>query len=266
VPVVLAAVVGAGDLARLGLEAPGVGYVNYLAAWAAIHQVGFAWRDGKLAARPSVGVPIAVLGLGALVVLTVPGPYPVSMVGVPGEDVQNTAPPTLALLALAVAQIGVALSLRDRTSRWLRKEGPWLPIVGINSVILTIFLWHTAAAIVAALVLYGGGIMPIVAVGSIEWFLLRIPWMVVCLLVLDGMAAIFARIELAVPGARKGARVGRGLVSWIVTAGIAAIFTGMLGIATASPGEHGPLGLPTTALLGYAVGVALLATASRRVT
>jgi hypothetical protein len=52
----------------------------------------------------------------ALVLLTVVDPHPISLVAVPGERLQNTSPPTLALIALAVTQTGLALLLRTTTS------------------------------------------------------------------------------------------------------------------------------------------------------
>lgn len=266
VPLALVAVVGMGDLARLGLDLSWVGGINYFAAWAAVHQVGFAWWDGRLPARAAFGVPLAAVALAALFTLTMLGPYPVSMVGVPGEDVQNTAPPTLALMALAAVQIGVTLTLRDRASSWLQQSRPWLIVVAVNSAILTIFLWHMAAAITAAVVLYATGILPVVPVGSAEWLVLRIPWLGVCLVVLAGLVALFAPIELKVPASRKGAKTGGGAVPGLVLAGVVSVLGGMLGIAAAGSGEHGPLGLPTWALMVYALGAALLVRAGRRVT
>lgn len=261
VPLALVAVVGIGDLARLGLDQSWIGHINYFAAWAAVHQVGFAWRDGRLPARARLGVPLAALGLVSLLALTVLGPYPVSMVGVPGQDVQNTAPPTLALMALAAAQIGVTLSLRERASSWLHRSRPWMVVVAVNSVILTIFLWHMAAAIFAAVILYATGILPVVPVGSAEWFMLRIPWLVVCLVVLAGLVAAFGAIERTVPASRKGAKAGGGAGRVLVLAGVVSVLAGMLGVAAAGAGEHGPLGLPTWALAAYAVGAALLVAA-----
>lgn len=266
IPLALVAVVGMGDLARLGLDLSWVRHINYVAAWAAVHQVGFAWRDGRLPAQAALGVPLAAIALAVLFALTMLGPYPVSMVGVPGQDVQNTAPPTLPLMALAAVQIGTTMSLRDRASSWLQRSRPWLAVVAVNSVILTVFLWHMAAAIAAAVVLYATGILPVVPVGSAEWLVLRIPWLGVCLVVLAGLVALFAPIELKVPASPKGAKIGGGAGPGLVLAGVVSVLGGMLGIAAAGSGEHGPLGLPTWALMAYALGAALLVRAGRRVT
>jgi hypothetical protein len=81
---------------------PAVGWVNYLFVWIAMHQLGYLWRDGRLAG-PRHALPWLAGGTLAWVVLTQFGPYPVSMVGVPGEEVSNTLPPDVLLLALGAA-------------------------------------------------------------------------------------------------------------------------------------------------------------------
>ncbi|MFI7028525.1 acyltransferase [Microbispora rosea] len=195
VPAVFAVAVAFGDAARL-LGGPGViGAANYLLAWAAVYQLGIAWREGALSARPRVAVPMIVGGLGALVLLTVPGPYPVSMVTDPGARLQNTSPPTLALLALAVAQTGVALLLHERGGRMLRRTRPWTVVVAANSVIMTVFLWHMTAVVIAVLALYVTGLLPQPPPGSAAWLLLRVPWLAFLTATLAVLVAVFARFE-----------------------------------------------------------------------
>src|SRR5690606_18475949 len=169
VPVLLLVPVAAGDVLRLRYGQEAYAYGNLLFAWLAIHQVGFSWQDGRLPARPRVGVPLLAGGLAALVLLPVAGPYPVSMVTVPGAPVQNSSPPTLALVALAVAQLGLALLLRDRSQRWLERSRAWLAVVAVNSVVLTLFLWHLVAAVLVIAVLHLAGWLPTAPVGSAAW-------------------------------------------------------------------------------------------------
>jgi hypothetical protein len=266
VPIVLAGMVAAGDLARLRLGLPHLGDANYLLAWLAVHQIGFSWRDGRLPARPGVALPLATGGLAALVLLTVVGPYPVSMVAVPGEQGQNTAPPTLALLALAIAQTGLALLASERSNRWLRRTRAWTAVVAVNAVILTVFLWHMTAVLVGAVTLYATGLFPQPPVGSGAWLLLRLPWVACLAFVLVVLVAMFGRIELRSgrrphPEARRRAseqRSGAHALRVLTVAGVAAVLAGLLGITTAGPGDHGPTGLPTTALLAYLLGTAEL--------
>lgn len=263
VPAVLTGVVAAGDVARYGLGFDDLAEVNYLAAWAAIHQVGAAIYDGRVRARASVGLPLAGAGFAALLVLLVVGPYPVSMVGVPGGD-QNSDPPTLALLALAAVQTGIVLAVRDRADRWLRPMHRWVAVTGANAVVMTVFLWHMTAAIIAAVLLHGSGLVPVEPIGSTAWYVWRIPWLLTCAALLAGLVAIFGRIELGVPGVRIGARVQSAFGSILVPLGVVGILGGMLGIALAGRGEDGPLGLPTEALVSFAIGVALLVLVRQR--
>jgi fucose 4-O-acetylase-like acetyltransferase len=265
VPIALVALVGLGDLVRLALGIPYLGEANYLFAWLAVHQAGFAWFDGRLANRPPVSVPLAVGGFGALMLLTVRGPYPISMVNVPGEEVQNAGPPTLALLALATTQLGLAMLLHDRTNRWLQRPRVWTAVVGVNSVILTVFLWHMAAAVVATLLLHGTGFWTPAPVGSAEWYWGRLPWLATLTVLLAALVALFGRVEMRGTW-RPGRDELRGTRARMVLtlAGLAGVLSGLLGVTVAGPGRHGPFGLPTPVLLAYLLGIAALELARRR--
>lgn len=257
VVVVAAAVVGLGDVARLTNEHRWVADVSYLVAWLAIHQLGYWWHDRRLA-PPGAGLVVAAAGLVALVGLTVLGPYPMSMVTVPGADLQNTEPPTLALLALAITQAGLVLAARDRMRRWLRRPRRWAVARRVQAMVLTLFLWHMAAAVVAAVALHGTGLLPVEPIGSGRWLLLRLPWLAACAVVLALLVAVVARLDDPDRLGRRGARAGGGAGGWAVAAGAAASVGGLVRIAVAGPGAHGPLALPTDALVTVAVGVALL--------
>ncbi|WP_243722711.1 acyltransferase [Actinomadura sp. 7K507] len=272
VPVVLAVLVGVGDVLRLGFDVPHGGTANLVLMWLAVHQLGFAWRDGRLPARRKVALPLLAGGLGCLVLLTVAGPYPVSMVAVPGAEVQNTSPPTVALLSLAAAQTGLVLLLRDRADRWLRRPRVWTAVVGVNAVILTVFLWHMTAVVVAAGVLYPTGVFPQPPIGSAEWIVLRLPWLAFLAIVLAVLMALFGWIEWRgrLRPARTATPPHRGTHERTYTAltivGLAAALTGLVGVTLADPDFHAPTGLPTQALLAYLGGVFILHLMNRRVT
>ncbi len=57
------------------------------------------------------------------------GPYPTSMVGLPGEAVSNMAPPTAALLAQGVGICGLAVVLRPLMARVLDRPRVWRAVV-----------------------------------------------------------------------------------------------------------------------------------------
>ncbi|MGP4052124.1 acyltransferase family protein [Streptomyces sp. 2A115] len=264
VPLVLVGLVAAGDVVRLVFDASAPQLGNYLFAWLAVHQIGFAWQDGTLPVRPRVAVPLLVGGAAVAVLLTVAGPYPVSMVDVPGTSFRNLSPPTLALLALATAQLGLVLLLRDAGSRWLRRLDPWTAVIAVNSVILTVLLWHMSVFVLVAGAVYAFGLFPLPEppgrTGA--WLLWKLPWLVLLLLALAALVAVVGRIEqrgavsshspwtpraLGRPGPRARA----------TSVGYAACVLGLLGLA-AGPVERGALGLPAAALAVFLFGAAVL--------
>jgi hypothetical protein len=192
VPVLLA--VGNDALFFRGYTA--LGWFNYLFVWMAVHQLGFAWLDGRLPS-PAVRLAFGALGLGLLVALTIFGPYPVEMISMPDAEFSNTLPPKLPLLALAVAQAGFVLAAEAPLRRWLKRETPWTTTVLLNGMIMTIYLWHSTAMILmiaaaAALGYLGLDALP----GSGGWWLQRPAWLfvyVMALLVLVPMVARFER-------------------------------------------------------------------------
>ncbi len=85
------------DVVRFTTGETLVGTLNFALVWLALHQLGYGWKDGLLTRR--VAWTMVGAGFGGLLLAVTAGPYPVSMVGVPGGAVSNMAPPTVALLA-----------------------------------------------------------------------------------------------------------------------------------------------------------------------
>ena len=50
------------------------------------------------------------------------GPWPLSLVGVPGAEISNTTPPHLPLLALAAFQFGFVLTVQDAVNKALKGQ------------------------------------------------------------------------------------------------------------------------------------------------
>ncbi|MFE3585340.1 acyltransferase family protein, partial [Streptomyces vinaceus] len=98
----LAGSAAAVDALRFALAVPYVEFLNFAFVWLAVHQLGFLRADGRIT-RPAL---LAAAGLAGAVLLVAYGPYPLSMVGMPGEKVSNMAPPTLALLAHGAWLVG----------------------------------------------------------------------------------------------------------------------------------------------------------------
>lgn len=159
---VLAAGVALVDLARFGWGVPHVGYLNVALVWLAVHQAGFCYADGSLQRGGRwLAAALAGAGLAAAVALTAGGPYPLSMVGLPGEAVSNMSPPTLALLAHATWLVGAVLLVRPAADRWLRRPRVWAAVVAGNRVAMTAFLWHLTALFLLAGALLAVGVRPV---------------------------------------------------------------------------------------------------------
>jgi hypothetical protein len=148
VPVWMIGIAVVVDVLRFRYRWNGIEWVNLVIVWALSHQLGFYYL--RLVAAPRRFKSILMWsGLIALFGLTNMGLYPRSMVGVPGEDISNMAPPTLAIAALTVFQIGVLLVNRERIIRWAQSERG-SRIVGFASRnSMRIFLWHAPGFAVA---------------------------------------------------------------------------------------------------------------------
>lgn len=192
----LVAVVLLADVGRFALNLEVLGMLNTGLVWLLIHQYGYFYRDGTLL-RLGRHAPAALTGAGlaTLVAMTMLGPYPQSMVAVPGQDFSNILPTTAAIGAVALFQLGVILLARDRVSRWLRKPPAWKSVIAGNAVILTMFVWHMTALLIV-LVAYraAGGVL--LAEPSLWWWDQRWFWLVAPAVVLAVFVAVFGRFEI----------------------------------------------------------------------
>jgi hypothetical protein len=190
----------ANDALFFAADLRNVGWLNYAFVWLAVHQLGYAWRDGYLAGARQ-GLAWVIAGGAVLIVLITLGPYPVSMVSVPGEEISNTLPPKIPMLALGIVQCGLLLSIEGPMRRWLSRITPWTAVVLVNSMIMTVFLWHlTASTLAIGLALWLDGIGLQAMPGSATWWLMRPVWIVAYLLVLVPFALGFGRFERASAG------------------------------------------------------------------
>lgn len=265
---VMAAVVLALDVARLGFGLPVIGDANFLLVWLVFHQVGLAWRDGTLAPRAGPAAAVGAGGAITLVLLVTVGPYPVSMVGVPGTELQNTSPPSFALLVLGLTQAALALLLDRPLNTYLQRSAAWTVVVALNTVILTMFVWHMSAGVLAAAAVYPTGLLPQPAVDSGAWLLVRLPWVATCAVVLAVLVGVFRRLETRSAGVARGRTVGAAAAgpvelsatTWrmMIGVGMAAVVAGLLAIAVAGP-DPGPLpGLSLPGVASYLAGAGLL--------
>ena len=182
------------DLLALGVGLSILGWLNYLFVWLAIHQFGFAWQAGRIA-EPSRCLLWAAAGLASLIALVSLGPYPISMVSVRGDELSNSLPPTVTLLALGVCQSGLLLALEKPARRLLQRGALWTATVLINSMIMTIFLWHVTALLLVSGLAVASGIGLSFFPGTPDWWLTRPLWIAAIAVALIPFVFFFTRFE-----------------------------------------------------------------------
>ncbi|CAM4401072.1 glucans biosynthesis protein [Mycobacterium basiliense] len=181
VPAVLAVAVVAVDATTLGGDIPYLGWLNYLLCWGMFYQLGIAWHGGLLTGRRAV--LLAVTSAAALALLIWIGPYPASMIGVPGQEVQNTTPPSVAMLAFGSVQAGIAVTVGPALNRLLRSDLARRLLSAANNNVMALYLWHMVPVVIVAIVAYPAGWLPQPEQGTMAWWLARLEWEVVLSLV-----------------------------------------------------------------------------------
>ncbi len=183
------------DVAFFAADLRFLGWSNYFWVWLAVHQLGFAWREARLPGTTGRLV-IGVLGFVALFLLITQGPYPLAMVGSPDEGLSNTLPPKITLLALGIAQFGFMLAIEQPMRRALDRVGLWTGTVLVNSMIMTVYLWHITVMIVFGGILYlGGGFGFGLEPGTGNWWLTRPVWIAVLTVLLVPLALLLSPFE-----------------------------------------------------------------------
>ncbi len=196
------ALAGLCDLLSIGAGVIPVGFLNYVFVWGTVHQLGYAWLDGKLDGM-SKRIGLMLTGFFATLALVWAGPYPVAMVGLDTAEVTNSYPPRVTLAFLGLFQVGLVLIIEGPLRSWLNRRRAWQFVVGVNLQIMTLYLWHlTAMVLVIGISLqlggFGLGMEPL----SAAWWLTRPIWFAVLGVATVGLIAIFGRFERPAPDPR----------------------------------------------------------------
>ncbi|MCK2216854.1 acyltransferase [Actinomadura sp. ATCC 31491] len=238
VPAALAAGAVLTDVARFATGVDAAGYLNVVFVWLAVHQLGFFYAEGRLR-RPWA---LAAGGFGAAALLVAFGPYPGSMIGLPGAAVSNMAPPTLAMLAVGLGQIGLAVLLRP----WLVRLPAGRLLAWAGPRIMTAYLWHMPALFAVT------GVVVVVlrvdtpAPGSAFWLAGWPLWFGLLCLVMWPLMRMFARFET--PPALPYGTAGQGAML-----GAAALVGA--GVLTLTVGGFAPGAWPFLAVLAILGGL-----------
>ncbi|WP_256921210.1 acyltransferase family protein, partial [Streptomyces hilarionis] len=217
------------SLAAAGSPRPGlveaVGALNYLLVWGVVYQLGFCWRDGSLGrdGRSAVPIALAVGGGAAFAALVGPGPFPVSLILVTGQELSNADPPSPAMLAWGVAQVGAALLVAPVVRRVLERARIRRAVRVLGAGSMALYLWHMAPVPIVAAAFYLTGLAPEPAYGSAAWWALRLPWLLVLGGVLAGVVRALRPLERQVAGVEARVRPAaglRGAAAWPLWGGL----------------------------------------------
>jgi len=214
--VLRADVSSARDLAALGSRVaqrpPGIAWLNMLVVWLLPQQLGIAWKRGRFRG-PSAGVALLALGAAWLALAMASG-YPVAMVGVALAG-NNMLPPTLALVGVMWLQAGAVLAFESLARRMLAGRAPPRAIAVLGALGMPLYLWHKLAELPAAWLGERMG-LPIDAglPGEPGFWLGRVCWIALCLLMVAPVLAAVVRFELRrerdVPGTTRGRSIAIG--------------------------------------------------------
>jgi len=201
------------DILAFGGGSRALRFVNVPLTLLLPHQLGHLYADGRLARLPRRAFwAMAATGLALLVVLTNPplfewlggderfrwfptiGHYPKSTLGTDVEPISNAYPPTIVFMSVGIWTIGAAMLLRGRLSRWLERARPWKAVIFGNSIIMTLFLWHMTAFLLAILVLWPMGIGQ-GSGGTASYWIERPLWVGVSGVLLAAIVLVFGRFE-----------------------------------------------------------------------
>lgn len=264
------------DLGRFHID-EGIAVVNFVLVWFMAATFGLVVRDrvsrGAHDRRVFLGVALATVLVN--VVLVRGFPYPVSMVGMPGEPISNMAPPTIVLALHAVVLIAVVGWCWPALVRWCARPRAWHLVVAGGAVAMTLYLWHLTALVIVTVAEHELD-LDRGPVGPFRFWPATVAHLAVFLAVTAVLVALMAPFEhLPIPWLEPPrARPGDG-PAWSLVAGVGALATGLGLLSLAATGMGGfpfdrvtsyaavPL-TPGLGLIVFAVGVLIARAGGRR--
>jgi hypothetical protein len=167
--------------------------------------LGIAWARGAFTGRKGPALMLAG-GVAATAALVLRAGYPASMVGVNGAKISNLNPPTLAVVTFGVAQVGLALLLREPLARWMRRPLAWAAVATANLSAMTLFLWSQTAFLIVTMVGLLAGRLPGLHTAplSASWIAERVAWLPAFAAALAVLWLVFHRFERAPRRKRRG--------------------------------------------------------------
>lgn len=250
--IALLLLVAAVDLGRFHGGGEAVASINFFLVFFLAALTGLVVRDFDRDRRRLLWL-VAAAAVAVNVVLVASGPYPLSMVGLPGEEISNVGPPTLVLALHAVAMISVLGALWPKLDALCHRVRVWRVACALGGVAMTLYLWHLTALFAVVVLQHALGLdRPPVADA---WFWpATLAELAVCLATVLIIVSITAPLEyLPIPWLERPRAVAPDR-AWRMLAGIVGVV--LLAVGFLVLAATGMAGFPFSRSRDYA-GVAL---------
>jgi hypothetical protein len=195
---VLVLLVAGVDVGRFHGGGDAVASLNFFLVFFLAAVVGLVVRDLEASRRRLLWL-VAAGAVAVNLALVALGPYPLSMVGLPGEEISNVGPPTLVLALHAVAMIAVIGALWPALDALCHRARAWHAACALGGVAMTLYLWHLTALIGVIVTQHALGLdRP--AVGDVWFWPATLVELMVCLGAVAIVVSLTAPLEyLPVP-------------------------------------------------------------------
>ena len=177
-------------------DVPLLPHINWVLGWLIFQVMGMAWRDGLLPTGNKLIGAAATMWAATVALVLSGGPWTVTMVNVAGIENSPTNPPTLSLMTFGAAYSLTAIAFAPRISAALAtRPKAWAAVVGANTVAMSVYLWHMTAAVIVGAAMHFTVGLPEHIVGSADWWLFKIPTILLSIIVLAPIVAVVSKVE-----------------------------------------------------------------------
>ncbi len=175
---------------------PVVQNINWVIGWLIFQILGFAWKDGLLPSRRTLGWLSPALWALTYAAVKI-GPWRASMVDDGGEAFLPTHPPSIALMLFGMAYCSTAVFLAPSINSWLACSKKSFTVVAVlGGVGMSVYLWHFTAAVVAGIGLLLVDGLPTAEVGTPDWWVQKLPLIGLSFVLLLGILRLVKRFEV----------------------------------------------------------------------
>jgi hypothetical protein len=154
------------------------GFLNFLFVWLVIQQLGFFWAEDT---RHRTWVTIAITSFVINAALVYYGPWPMSLVGLPGDvldynelsvlgvtisvpgfhgEYSNMSPPSVILLLHGLTLVSLVFVARRPLERLLHRPRVWLVTTFMMMTSMSLYIWHLLAIVLSLTTLRFLGLRP----------------------------------------------------------------------------------------------------------